>query len=221
MKFFLIILLLANALMCNGCGALISTLAYNNISEIQRDILVGGSQGIEAKLVIGSREVTYKKDGYSTREISYAILSFSCENSEGIVADKCTLVCGKNVYEGDLQINPYLSEVLVDLGEIQLDNIVVATIYLADKSVDIALLSITEDLEVSGLDALDIILENDKGVIKRLKKGGDFLGEIYIRVLGEVTRNSDNLNWGITILTRKGERLNYVVSSVTGEILLT
>lgn len=207
--------------MCNGCGASLSTLAYNNISEIQRDILVGNSQGVEAKLVIGGREVTYKKDGYSTREISYAILSFSCENGEGIVADKCTLVCGKNVYEGDLQINPYLSEVLVDLGEIQLDNIVVATIYLVDKSVDIALLSITEDLEVSGLDALDIILENDKCAIKRLKKGGDFLGEIYIRVLGEVTRNSDNLNWGITVLTRKGERLNYIVSGVTGEILLT
>ncbi len=102
MKFFLIILLLANALICNGCGASLSTLAHNNISEIQRDILVGSSQGVEAKLVIGSREETYKKDGYSTPEIPYAILSFSCENGEGIVADRCTLMCGENVYEGGI-----------------------------------------------------------------------------------------------------------------------
>ncbi len=122
---------------------------------------------------------------------------------------------------GELQVNPYLSEVLVDLGEIQLDNIVVATIYVADNAIDIALLSITEKLEVSGLDALDIILSKDKSALKGLKKRGEFLGEIYIRLLGDVKRNSENLNWGITILTRKGERLNYVVSSVSGEILLT
>lgn len=221
MKFFLIILLMANVLVCKGCGDSLSVLVRDSVSEIQRNILIGNSQGINAKLVIGSREKNYKKDGYSAREIPYAILSFSCDNGDSINADKCALMCGENVYEGDLQVNPYLSEILVDLGEIQLDNIVVATIYVAEKSVDIAMLSITENMRVSGEDALDGVLKQDRSTLKGLKKKGNFLGEIYIRLMGDIKRNSNNLNWGITIITREGERLNYIVSSETGEILLT
>lgn len=217
MIFFVIILI---AFACVGCGANLETLLINNISEIQTNVLVGSCNGIVATLVTGVREEDYVKNGVSTKSVPFAVLTIASEEKENMEVGNFELIIEEEKYQGELLKNPYTGEYQVDLGDVECKSSAVVSIIINGKTLDVAMFSITEELEFSGLDALRIVGERCDEKIKEYKSGGELQAEVYVRLLGNLKRNSDNLSWGVSFIGKDGSRINYVISAYTGAILV-
>lgn len=205
--------------MC-GCGGGFYAQVFDSISEMQESIFVGQSQGIKASLVVGYREKEYIKDGRSGETIPFAVLTFEGEEKGEIVANEFVFVSGENSYAGALQKNPYTGAYQADMGEVCLCETMVASATIGDKTIDIALLPLFDDIGCMGEDALKIVLDKFGDEIKKeCYKGGEFYGEIYVKLFGTLSRGAKDKCWGITILKEDGRRLNFVVSEDTGEVL--
>lgn len=217
MIFFVVILL---AFICVGCGNTFEALLINNLSEIQTNVLVGSCNGIVATLILGTREEDYVKNGVSTKSVPFAILTIAGEEKENMEVGSFELIVEEQKYQGDFLKNPYTGEYQVDLGDIECENSAVVSVLVNGKTVDIAMFSIMRELEFDSFDVLNVIAKMCSEKIKEYKNGRDFQAEVYVRLLGNLKRNSDNLSWGVSIIGKDGSRINYVVSAYTGEILV-
>ncbi|MBE5738201.1 MAG: hypothetical protein E7354_00495 [Clostridiales bacterium] len=218
MKFFLFILIFGVGFLC-GCSRGFEERLLCSVSEIQNHVFVGDCQDINAILIVGEREIEYKKDGFSTDKIPFAVLSFSSVEKERLVPTKYSLVVGNDRYSGTLVSNPYDGSWVVDVGKVGIADIMVASIWFENRYIDVVLSSITENLEVQSSDVIDILLTQNEVDLKKLNTRQGFCGEIYIKLLGDLKKDSFNLCWCLTIVGREGDRCNYVFSANTGEMV--
>lgn len=217
MKFFLFLLMLCS-LCVGGCSYNLTRVFYENISEIQRDIFVGKFGEIKATLLLGDRESEYVKNGYSTDRISFAVLMVEGVDLSKEISHTYRLFVDEKVYEGDLENNPF-GGLIVDIGNIEIGEVMVLTITSENKSTDIVLRSIVEELEIKSDNAINVVLSEYGGDIGKLKKGRTFNAESYVKLMGTIDIGSDDLCWCITIITRSGKRFSYVVSAYSGKII--
>lgn len=218
MIIFLVILIFS--CMTLGCGVDYRKLAINSISEMQESIFVGQSQGVTASLMVGYREKEYIKDGQSGEKIPFAILSFGSSSKEKLLADSFVLFSDGNEYSGALLCNPFTGELQADIGEIDLGEVMVASITSNGKDISIALLPLSDDFAYSSMDALNVVLDGFKDEIKKdCVVGGKFCGEVYLKYCGALSRDASDKYWGVTIITKELSRLNFVVSAENGKIV--
>lgn len=218
MIFFLIMLGLVSIL--GGCGSSLESLLLSNISEVQEHVFVGASKGIVATFVVGNREEDYIKNGISTKSVPFAVLTIASEEKTAITVDNFNLLIGKCEYSGHMLKNPYTGEYQVDLDDVRDGGDVVLLATICGVQVDIALLSISDDLNFNFNDAIGVVADSRSEKINGVLKNGKFNGEVYIKLLGELKRNNKDLSWGITIISTDGKRINFVVSADTGAVLL-
>lgn len=218
MIFFWVILIFSCVTI--GCGVDYKRLAVSSVSEMQRAIFVGQSQGVTATLTVGYREKEYVKDGCSGDKIPFAIMSFGSVSKEKISADSFVLFSDGKEYEEVLLCNPFTGELQADLGTVDLGKVMACSLMVNDREVSIALLPLSDEFEVSSADALDIVIEGYRDEIKKeCISGGKFCGEIYVKYCGTLLRGTKDGCWGVTIITSQLERLNFVVSAKSGEVL--
>lgn len=202
-----------------GCGSGYEASIFDSISEMQEEFFVGQSQGIKASLVTGYREKEYIKDGCSGETIPFAILSFERVEKGELLSGECNLLSGDETYLGTPQKNPYTGALQVDLGSVYIGDTMVASIVVDGKTIDIALVPLFDSVGHTGSEALGIVLDKFGDEIKReCGANGKFVGEVYIKLLGTLSRGFGGQCWGITILKEDGHRLNFVVSRESGEV---
>lgn len=216
MRFFLFVCMIFS-LSLVGCGTNLKDIFYENISEIQRDVFVGKFNQISATLLMGDREKEYLKNGYSTENIDFSVLMIEGMETTKNIEYSYRLFVDDMVYEGVFKFNPF-GGLIVDMGNIVAGDIMVVTV-VGDETIDIVLRSITDGLSTSCDDAINIVMDNFGGRIRKLKKGRTFVAESYIKLMGMLEINSEDLCWCVTIITRAGERFSYVVSARTGDVL--
>ncbi len=217
--FFLVFMFVLMGLL-SGCGYSLDYLLLNNISEVQERVFVGGSKGVHATFIVGYREEEYSKNGISRNSIPFSVLTIASEEKLALNVEDFELTIGENKYLGTLLKNPYTAEYQVDLGSVVSGDSVVVSLTFGDEQIDIALLPISDGLNYDAYDAIKVVAENKGESFKPYISKNTLSGEVYVKLFGELKRNNKDLSWGITVVTRGGKRLNFVVSADTGELLL-
>lgn len=204
----------------SGCGKSLDYLLLNNISEVQESVFVGSCKGVQATFITGYREEEYIKNGISLGSIPFAVLTIASEEKTALIVDNFELVIGENMYLGTLLKNPYTNEYQADLGSVVSGDSAVVSLNINGEQIDVAMLSISDGLNYGAYDAIKMVAESRGESFKPYLSKGTLCGEVYIKLLGKFERNNKDLSWGITVITRDGKRLNFVVSADSGGLLL-
>ena len=216
MKFFLFFIVIFCSIV-SGCCVDLESVFIENISEVQREVCTGKYGDISAILITGERESEYIKNGYSTEKISFAILTIRSEDNKPLEECEYTLICDDKSYSGNFISNPY-GGLIVDIGSVELGRVMVLTVSFEETVIDIVLRPITDDI-ISCDEVVGIVTNLYRGELRGLVRKKSFEGEVYIKLLGNIESGGSDLCWGVTVITRKGSRWNYVISAYTGEVL--
>lgn len=194
-----------------------------NLAEIREYYYEGECDEFDVSLVCGYREKDYVLNGYVTEQIEFGVLTFVMDDVSKYNIDnmKYVLIIGTNRYDGVLEKNPFDNSLVADIKKrVNVDKGVSAKIMLGEFVKEVKLKRIDSEWKISSTDLKDIIYKNYKNEIKSLIENDSFQGEIYIRAINDKDEYADDYYWYVSIISRKGGKLNALISIDNGEILL-
>ena len=225
-KFICLVLLLVTCVIfIDACSSKLLEQMQSNITEVHYNIYVGASDEVSCSYSGGKRKQTYLLNGYSTPLIDFGLLTFVVNNTNATDdTPTFTLTYNNITLDGVLEKNPYDGSYVTDIRKIITDvPNMIATIRIGSYTKSINLLPISPNRKITYNDALQIVIQQNKKLIKNLfVHDKEFGGKIYIKILHDHTNNgTDIYYWFVSILGRNGNKLGVLIDNMTGKIVAT
>lgn len=219
MKFIFFVIFIS--MLFSSCGIGLKNKVYNNISEIVDFVIVGGDEKVLVSLMCGRREVDYKINGISTELVPYGILTlYSSEEIDSSIQVEYTLFVGTKKIKGQMQKNPYDNTLVADIKKIidKNENISI-DIFIAQDKVSLKLKTIDTEWRITPNEVVDKLLDEYKNELIKMVVDGVFEGEVYIKLIKEEPLNCYRYFYYVSVVNRKGQSFNFLLSPTTKEIL--
>lgn len=195
-------------------------LAKNNVSENGVSFFVDSTNdNVNLKVSSGTRENPYNLDGVHNEMKPFTLLIFKT-TLNGISDPSFTAQINGTEYQGVLELNPCDGTFVTDLG-ILLDNNaeINVTINVNDMEFTFTPTNLNSKWGLSFEEALDIGLENMKGIIEGLIENGKFNGECYVKVISDPSGVLNIYYYYIGIVDVSGNIYSIVLDTADGKIL--
>lgn len=198
-------------------------IAKNNLSEVTYNLFEGKTEQINATLMSGLREKSYSLDGTARelKEFGVIRVAFLTETTGFIGHPRYRMTVNDTLYEGLLEKNPFRSVYVADIQKIVPDDAQVLLVVEWDtlyQTVELDLIS--TNWSVNWEEALKLGIENaDERYFNSLIIGGDFLAEVQVLIMTDITGNLENYYWNVIIYGKNGSTLSVVIDPQTGDII--
>jgi len=220
MKFFLVLMFFS--VIFSGCSNKYETYLCENISEVREFMLEGKSDNISVNFIGGKRETDYVINGYSTDLIDFGVLTFVLDDVDNydVSLANYVLIVGSVRYDGELQQNPFDGTLVVDIGKIiDYNQNVYAKLIIGDYSKEVKLQLVNKDFKINHNDVIKLVVSEYKTELSKIIEDGNFLGEVYIKIINDADENVGDYYWYINIVSRDKGNLSMLISPYTKEIL--
>lgn len=195
-------------------------LAKENVSEKGVSFFVDSTaDNANLKVSSGMRENPYNLDGVHNEMKPFTLLIF--KTSLNGISDPTFVAKINGVeYQGVLELNPCDGTFVTDLGVLIGND---STIEVAVSVNDLVFNFTPTNLNSAwGLDfdeALDVGLENMKGIIESLVENGKFNGECYVKVISDPSGMLNIYYYYIGIVDVSGNIYSIVLDTADGKVL--
>ena len=220
----LIFLALIFFVFCSSCSVSWQTEVKGSISEIREFVLAGNADGIYSDIMCGYREVEYVVDGYSNDLIPFGVLTIRFDEDvvgvgEGVFF---SLFVGTIKYNGECEKNPFDGSYAFDIKTIiDKSQNVLLEVKVGNNVFSMKLNSAMSDWVVNCDRAFDIFMDKYSKELKGLIHDGVFMGEVYIKIVGDYNDGYCEYLYYVNCVGRMGESVAIMISPKTGNILAT
>ena len=220
MKFIFFILFSLSYVFC-GCSSRVERMIRNNIAEIRNFVVYGKNEKLSASLMCGLREQEYKMNGYATNLIEFGVITINLID-KNLSTDKANFILfvGTEKFEGDLVINPFDESLVADIKVIVNSNANISLKLCFDVHLEsLKLKKIETDWIINTDDCVSILVDKYSDKLKKLIRNNQFDAEVYIKIMNDENKLVSDFYFLISVVGRKGEYINIIVSPQTAEIL--
>ena len=218
MKIFFLLFFVFLFVGCNNSS--IYEKLLNNIAEVRQELFVGSNEDGECSLICGIRESEYVLNGKATTSKEFGVLTFKLKNYGDISKAEGYKIKTKNEeYYGDLEQNPYDGSWVADIGKIiKLEDYIVAYVYVEDREIGFSLSSVSENFNISYIDAIKIVSDRYNKELKNFVKKKEFCGEMYVYII-EGDSLSGDYYWQVKVISAYGDSVNVFITASNGDIV--
>lgn len=194
-------------------------LARQNVSEIDK-VCYTSEQGIASlKIISGERENPYVINGSHENMQEFTLLIFRTDEIN-VQSPTFIATIDSQSYNGILEQNPYDNTFVVDLEkQISQNAQINVVITVGNHEYNFDMQNVSDEWKISYDEALNIAMEHFGEQVKQCIKGNDFNGELYVRIITDVTNTFDKFFYHVTLVDDAGQSQSVVIDVNTGEIL--
>ena len=195
-------------------------LVKNNVSEKGECFFVDATNdNVNLKVSSGTRENPYNLDGVHNEMKPFTLLIFKT-SFNGITEPSFTAKIDGTEYQGILELNPCDGTFVTDLGILLNDNSDIAvTVNVKDMEFTFTPTNLNSKWGLSFDEALDVGLENMKGIVESLIENGKFSGECYVKVISDPNGVLNIYYYYIGIVDLSGNMYSIVLDTADGKVL--
>lgn len=220
MKFVFFVMIICS-FFC-GCNVKLKNMLKDNIAEIVDFVVCGEVDCLQVSLMCGKRECEYSLNGIAEELIPYGILTVYINDEDEEIKEVCySIFVGVNKYEGIMKKNPYDNSLMADIKKVvdSKDNISV-DIYINDSKYSTKLNKVDKEWIVNANMIINNILVVDyKEQVKYFIKDGEFVGEVYIKLIDDYDKSVGRYYYYVSIQGRDGSSMSLLISPQTAEVL--
>lgn len=208
MTFSMLILFLFPVL--SGCG----NLDYSRfVSDLRCDLFCAQTESFEVTVTCMEREYPFASDGYvGTLSKTVEVTLVETENSDAIYEVYFLEDVPRG---GEMSFRSVTGDRYYSRGvETFPEGVLSLRIVRDGKSEDIALTSVKNQKTLSPASALESALLSEKETVKKLSSGGDFSGELHVRLL-----RRDKNYYYVGIVDRNKRTVCMLLDAESGKVL--
>ncbi|MGN1227279.1 MAG: hypothetical protein ACI4TX_01405 [Christensenellales bacterium] len=195
-------------------------LAKANVSEKGNCFFVDSTNdNVNLKVSSGTRENPYNLDGVHNEMKPFTLLIFKTTLNNISEPSYIATIDGVE-YQGVLELNPCDNTYVTDLGvETKNNALISVTVYVNDMEFTFNPSNINLTWGLDFNEALNIGLNNMKGIIEGLIENRAFNGECYVKVISDPSGVLNIYYYYIGIVDISGNIYSVVLDTVDGKVL--
>ncbi|MBQ8375240.1 MAG: hypothetical protein IJX98_06705 [Clostridia bacterium] len=211
LTFFLVLTLAICALLFSSCNREVDY--YDFVSELRSNLFLFDGEDYSIRVQDVEKEYPYVSDGYIS-EMTHKTEIFVLAPS-GTTHCNIYFHCNGKTYGGEASFDSVKREYYYSCNaDISEAPSLPVRVQFGENSHEITLPSVKTQSTLSAPDALQKLVEAETELFSSLTDGGDFLGEIYIRLLYE-----DAPYYYIGVVNRNGTSAAFLLDATTGKVL--
>ena len=215
-KVFIIVSVFLMMFVFTSCGKSDFEIVSANMSERTNVYYFGQNEKMCASLAYGEREKNYFMDGNSGDKIEFSLLTISFFDDVDYANINVMVSIDGVEFAQELEYVPSASGFMCDLQKTVSGS---EKIEIKYENYAILIENISKKFGINSNKAIEIGCEEFKEKIEKLRKGSQFFGECYLKILDKRKNNFDNFFWCFTLLDENGNSFSVVISTVDGKIL--
>ena len=196
-------------------------IVQGSLSEVRVSLAKGYRDGVVATLMCGYRECEYVYDGVCTESVEFGVLTFSIDGFDKYDYGEPTYVLnvGMERYSGVLELNPFDSTLVADVGKVMnIQENVVAYLHINGARYDIYLNPVSSEWQIDSDSVLHIFVDKYKDTLREYIQGDSISGETYVKMVYDDTL--DEYYWYVNFITTQGSTISMIVDKDTGHVLV-
>lgn len=215
--FAFIFVLLCPVLMLVGCKKYNSV--TDNVSEITTIYYRGFDEASQAvgSISVGQRETPYKIDGKHNKMTDFSLIDVNFNNDMNVDEIQASIFINGVEESLTMYFNPMNHHYMADLGY-SLSN--GDQISLQYQGFNIAFADITSTFAVDSSQAISIAVGHLENDLKSFYQNNQFKGECYLKILTMQDDESGNLFWYFSAVSQDGDKLDIVISTADGSVII-
>ena len=215
-KVFIFVSVFLMMFVFTSCGKSDFEIVSANMSERTNVYYFGQNEKMCASLAYGEREKNYFMDGNSGDKIEFSLLTISFFDDVDYANINVMVSIDGVEFAQELEYVPSASGFMCDLQKTVSGS---EKIEIKYENYAILIENISKKFGINSNKAIEIGCEEFKEKIEKLRKGSQFFGECYLKILDKRKNNFDNFFWCFTLLDENGNSFSVVISTVDGKIL--
>lgn len=213
-KIGVLALCLAPLLLIAGCGGSISrqNAVIENMSE-KSEVYFTTEGDISASICSGQREDEYGYDGISHKKLDFALLVADLDSAcDEMISLKINDVESQVLLEYDYRTGKHMADLQKKLsGE--------EKISLTYMNHNVNFVNKSSEFGVDSAKAISIGTEALGEFIDSLIDGKNFAGECYLKIMDDVSDDTNEVYWLFSVCSKSGEMKNVAISTKDGFLL--
>ena len=215
-KMFVCFSLFLMMLMFSACGKSDLDVVEMNMSERTNVYFFGQNEKMYSTLACGEREKNYFLDGKSGDKTSFSLLTIVFQIDVDFANLNVIVSINENQFIEELE---YISSVGGFVCDLQKSISGSEKIEIKYQNNTILLENLSKNFGVNSDKAIEIGCKEFKSEIEKLRNGGNFGGECYLKILDKMKNNFEDFFWCFTLIDENGNSFSAVISTVDGKIL--
>ena len=202
----------------SACGQVnFKTHAHTYISEYRKNLFVNKTGNMLVTFTSGERESDYDLTGFKTPLVDFGVLTVRFDMDINDILPSFELKVNDKSFSGKLEKNPFDNSYVYDI-EAQVEDKDDLTLTLNDFEQNLKLVCVSSTWNSTWQDAVEIFNQKFNREITSHTKQGEFLGEIYVKIVSE-NKNLESVSWYVLCVCQDGNIYSCLINPNTKEIL--